>query len=125
VWSIINTICSQPGNNLNNTSIVCIFIYIYWSLADIGYKLEIGKYIMLYGKSLYCKHGVRIVLGPSPQQKSICLKRMRKPRDLVNNAADYKQICVVYKRLFIFPLEGGGCGLVQFSVPSWHKKNEF
>ena len=25
-------------------------------MADIGYKLEIGKY-MLYGKSLDCKHG--------------------------------------------------------------------
>ena len=27
---------------------------------------------------------------------------------LVNNAADHKQICVIYKRLFIFALGGGG-----------------
>ena len=31
---------------------------------------------------------------------------------------------VLNMRLFIFPLGGGG-GLVQFIVPSWHKKNEF
>jgi hypothetical protein len=36
---------------------------------------------------------------------------------LVNIAADHRQICVIYKRLFIFAFGGGG-GLVQFSVPS-------
>ena len=32
---------------------------------------------------------------------------------------------VLYMRLFIFALGGGGGGLVQFSVPSWLEKNEF
>ena len=31
---------------------------------------------------------------------------------LVNIAADHRQICVIYKRLFIFALGGGGSGAI-------------
>ena len=41
---------------------------------------------------------------------------------LVNNAANHKQICVIYETVYF---SFGGRGLVQFIVPSWHKKNEF
>ena len=63
---------------------------------------------------------VRIVFGPSPRQKSICLKRMNfcltviglhvcyNQEILVSIAAGHRQICVIYKRLFIFAFGGGG-----------------
>ena len=38
---------------------------------------------------------------------------------LVNNAADHKQICVIYETVYFCIC------LVQFSVPSWLEKSEF
>ena len=69
-------------------------------MADIGYKLEIGKY-MLYGKSLDCKHG--------SLQTDVCYNK----EILINNAADHKQICVIYETVY-FCIWGGGiwCNLV-------------
>jgi hypothetical protein len=42
---------------------------------------------------------------------------------LVSNAADHKQICVVYETVYF--CMGGGGWLVQFSIPSWLEKNAF
>ena len=42
---------------------------------------------------------------------------------LVNNAADHKQIYIIYETVYF--CIGGGGGLVQIIVPSWLEKNEF
>jgi hypothetical protein len=84
-------------------------------VADIGYKLEIGKY-MLYGKSLDCKHG-----SLQTEQESFSVLLLDKKafawkewilvklpglhvcynqEILVNNAADHKQICVIYETVY-------------------------
>jgi hypothetical protein len=79
---------------------------------------------MLYGKSLDCKHGslqTKNRSRPFSTTKKHLLKRMNFSQTviglhvcynqeiLVNNAADHKQICVIYETVY-FSFGGGGVG---------------